>query len=53
MTLKQYLDRPFKYDGNGEPWLIKEIWRELTRAQRREIQQKLKKGIIPDIISYL
>lgn len=53
MTLEEYLARPFKYDGSGEPWPIKEIWRDLTRAQRREIAQKLKKGIVPDITQYL
>lgn len=53
MSLEEYLARPFKYDGKGNPWPIKEIWRDLTRAQCREITQRLKKGQVPDITHYL
>ena len=53
MTKEEYLNLPFKYDGNSQPVLIKEIWCDLPRKIRREIERKLKKGLKPDITNYL
>jgi len=52
MTLEEYLQRPFKTDGNGDEVLISDLWPHLTRLKRREIERKLKKGIVPDIQNY-
>ena len=53
MTLEEYKAQPFKYDGQCNPVPISEIWNDLTRAQRREIQRQLKRGRVPDIMNYL
>ena len=53
MTLEEYLSKPFKYDGNCEPVPISEIWMDIPRKDRREIQRLLKKGKVPEIIDYL
>jgi hypothetical protein len=53
MTLEEYLKQPFKYDGECNPIPISEIWMDLTRQERREIQRQLKKGKTPNIVEYL
>ena len=53
MTREEYLNLPFKYDGGCQPVYIKEIWKDLHRKSRREIERKLKKGIVPNITEYL
>ena len=53
MSLEEYLRQPFKYDGECKPVPISEIWMDLTRQERREIQRELKKGKEPNIMDYL
>ena len=53
MKLEEYLQQPFKYDGNGNPVPIGEIWYGLSRQTRREIMRELEKGRKPDITDYL
>lgn len=53
MTREEYLNLPFKYDGDCQPVYIKEIWKELPRKSRREIERMLKKGKTPNITDYL
>lgn len=53
MTIEEYKAQPFKYDGNGNPVAISEIWSWLTRKQRREIERLVKKGKNPDIMKYI
>jgi hypothetical protein len=53
MTLEEFLQTPFKYDGKAQPVPVSEIWSSLTRAQRREVQRHLKKGRVPNICDYL
>jgi len=53
MTLAEYLQQPFKYDGECKPVPISEIWMDLTRQERREIQRQLRKGKNPNIMNYL
>ena len=53
MTLEEYLNKPFKYDGNGKPVPISDIWMDIPRARRRTIQRLLKKGEVPNIVDYL
>ena len=53
MTLEEYLKQPFKYDGNCEPVPISEVWMDIPRKDRREIQRLLKKGKNPNIVDYL
>lgn len=52
MTLAEYLQQPFKYDGECKPVPISSIWMDLTRQERREIQRQLKKGKTPRIQDY-
>ena len=53
MTIEEYKAQPFKYDGNGNPVPISEIWIWLTRKQRREITNLVHKGKNTDIMKYL
>ena len=53
MTIEEYKAQPFKYDGNGNPVPISEIWIWLTRKQRRDITTLVHKGKNPDIMKYL
>ena len=53
MTLEEYKSQPFKYDGNCQPVPISEIWMDLSRKERREIERMVKKGKNPDITNYL
>jgi len=53
MTLEEYLKQPFKYDGKCEPVPISEVWMDIPRKDRREIQRLLKKGKNPNIVDYL
>ena len=53
MTLEEYLEKPFKTDGQGNDVLISDVWGFLTRKERREIQRLLKEGKEPDIVDYL
>lgn len=52
MTLEEYKAQPFKYDWAGRPVTISEVWMDLTRKERREIQRQLKKGKNPNILNY-
>lgn len=52
MTIKQYKAQPFKYGSNAEPILISEIWPELKRRDRREIERLVKKGKNPNVMDY-
>lgn len=49
MTLEEYKKLPFKTDGNGEEITIGDIWSDLNREKRRQIQKELKRGKIPRI----
>lgn len=53
MTIEEYKAQPFKYDGNGNPVPISDIWGWLTRKQRREITTLVHKGKNPDIMEYI
>lgn len=53
MTIEEYKQRPFKTNGAGEELLVSDIWNELSRRNRREIERLVKKGRIPDIVDYL
>lgn len=53
MTLDEYLQLPFKTDGEGNDILIKDIFVSISRRIRRKIQRELKKGKIPDITYFL
>ena len=53
MTIEEYKAQPFKYDGECNPVMIGEIWTELSRRDRREIERLVKKGKNPDIMDYL
>ena len=53
MTLKEYKEQPFKYDGDCKPVAIAEVWDTLDRKTRREIERLVKKGKNPDILNYL
>ena len=53
MTIEEYKAQPFKYDGNGSPVPISEIWGWLTRKQRRVITTLVHKGKNPDIMKFI
>lgn len=53
MTTEEYKAQPFKYDGECKPVPISEIWPDLHRRDRREIERLVKKGKNPDIMKYL
>ena len=53
MTLAEYKAKPFKYDGECRPVPISEIWDNLPRKERREIERLVKKGKNPNITDYL
>lgn len=53
MTIEEYKSQPFKYDGDCKPIPISEIWPDLSRGARREIERQVKKGKNPDIMNYL
>lgn len=53
MTIEEYKTQPFKYDGEGRPVPISEIWSDLSRRDRREMERLVKKGKNPDIMKYL
>lgn len=53
MTIEEYKAQPFKYDGNCNPVPISEIWSDIPRKDRREIERLVKKGKNPDITKYI
>jgi hypothetical protein len=53
MTIEEYKAQPFKYDGDGNPVPISEIWADLSRRDRREIERLVKRGKNPDIMKYI
>ena len=53
MTIEEYKKQPFKFDGNCKPVPIEDIWKDIPRATRREIERLVKKGKNPNIIHYL
>lgn len=53
MTIEEYKAQPFKYDGNCNPIPISEIWPDIPRKDRREIERLVKKGKNPDIMNYV
>jgi hypothetical protein len=53
MTIEEYKAQPFKYDGDCNPVPISEIWSDLSRRDRREIERHVKKGKNPDITNYI
>ena len=53
MTIEQYKSQPFKYDGECRPVPISDIWPDLSRSTRREIERLVKKGRNPDIMNYI
>ena len=53
MTLEEYKAQPFKYDGECKPGPISEIWPDLSRHDRREIERLVKKGKNPKITDYI
>lgn len=53
MTIEEYKAQPFKYDGECKPVPINEIWPDLPRHDRREIERLVKKGKNPDIMKYI
>ena len=52
MTIEEYKSQPFKTNGDGEELLIADIWDELGRRNRREIERLVKKGKNPDVLDY-
>ena len=44
MTLKQWLDQPFKTDGQGEYLTNREFYGTISRKKRKYIASRLKKG---------
>lgn len=52
MTLEQYKEQVFKYDGEAKPITIGEIWDELPRGARRAIEREVKKGKNPDVMDF-
>ena len=53
MTIEEYKAQPFKYDGECKPIPISEIWPNLSRRERREIERLVREGKNPDIMRYL
>lgn len=53
MTIEEYKSQPFKYDGECKPVPISEIWPDLPRRVRREIERLVKKGKNPDITGFI
>lgn len=53
MTIEEYKNQPFKYDGDCNPVMIGEMWSELDRRTRREIERLVKAGRTPNIMDYL
>ena len=51
MTLEEYKNQEFK--NAEEPMYIKDVWSQLSRRKRREIERLVKKGKNPDIEEYL
>ena len=52
MTIEEYKNQIFKYDGQSKPVRISEIWHNIPRLNRRKIEQLVKKGKNPDITIY-
>lgn len=52
-NIEEYKAQPFKYDGKGNPVPISEIWSDIPRKDRREIERLVKKGKNPDIMNYV
>ena len=52
MTIEEYKSQPFKTNGDGEELLIADIWNELGRHNRREIERLVNKGKNPDVLDY-
>jgi hypothetical protein len=44
MTLEEWLDQPFKTDGLGEYVTNREFYSSISRAKRKYIASRLKKG---------
>ena len=53
MTIDEYKAQPFKYDGECKPVPISEMWSELDRRTRREIERLAKTGRNPNIMDYI
>lgn len=53
MTIEEYKAQVLKYDGNCNPVPISEIWLDIPRKDRREIERLVKKGRNPDIMKYI
>ena len=53
MTIEEYKAKPFKYDGECKPIQISEIWQDIPRRDRREIERLVKKGKSPDIMKFI
>lgn len=52
-SIEEYKAQPFKYDGECKPVPISEIWNDIPRRNRREIERLVKKGKNPDIMDYI
>ena len=52
MTVEEYKEQIFKYDGQSKPVKISEIWNNISRLDRRKIERRIKKGHNPDITTY-
>lgn len=52
MTIEEYKAQPFKTNGEGEEIYISDIWKELGRRKRREIERLVKKGKNPDVLDF-
>lgn len=53
MTIEEYKAQPFKYDGECNPVPISEIWADIPRKDRREIEHLVKKGKNPNFLDYI
>ena len=53
MTIEEYKAQPFKYDGDCKPVPIGDIWTDLPRRDRREIERLVKKGKNPKSTDYI
>ena len=49
MTYDEFMNTPFKNDGEGNPVALKDVLPTLTRPQMKYIQSRLKKGRIVHI----
>lgn len=51
MTLDEYLQQPFKTDGEGNAVIIADEWPRVPRTIRRQVERELKKGKVPDFVN--